>query len=207
MQTPEEYTPIMTIPDKKNASNSLLGWLKKHRTTLLRVLSVVAVVALSLWIFSIRDKIKELEAWGYPGIFIISFLANATVIVPAPGLAIVFAMGGIFNPVFVGLASGAGSGLGEITGYLAGSSGQGITENLHIYKKTFPYIEKYGPLAIFVLAAIPNPLFDLAGLAAGALKMPLRNFLVACILGKTIKCLAFAFAGAYSLNWMYRFIH
>ena len=211
MQTPEEYIPAVTVPNEDPStaflSTSPLSWFKKHRTILLRVLSVLAVVALSLWIFSIRDRIKELEAFGYPGIFVISFLANATVVVPAPGLAIVFAMGGIFNPLYVGLAAGAGSGLGEITGYLAGSSGQGLTENTHIYKKIYPSVKKYGPFAIFALAAIPNPLFDLAGMAAGVLKMPLRNFLVACILGKTVKCLAFAFAGAYSLNWMYGFIH
>ena len=207
MDNPDEFLPIGAAPDEESVSNIPINWLQKHRTTILRVFSVLVVVALSLWVFSIRERIKELEAFGYPGIFAICFLANATVLVPAPGLAIVFAMGGIFNPLFVGLAAGAGSGLGEITGYLAGSSGQGVTENTHIYKRIFPYVQKYGPLTIFALAAIPNPLFDLAGLAAGALKMPLRTFLIACILGKTVNCLVFAFAGSYSLYWMSRFIH
>ncbi len=207
LENPEECLLIGTAMDEEAVSITPMNWLRKHRTTILRVLSVLFVVALSLWVFSIRERIKELEAFGYPGIFVISFLANATVIVPAPGLAIVFAMGGIFNPFFVGLAAGAGSGLGEITGYLAGSSGQGITENTQVYKKIYPYVEKYGQFAIFALAAFPNPLFDLAGMAAGVLKMPLRNFLIACILGKTVKCLAFAFAGSYSLYWMSRLIH
>ena len=207
MQTPEEYIPLGIAQEEAPPSKSPLSWIKQHRTVILRVLSILVVVGISLWVFSIRDKVKELEAFGYPGIFAICLLANATVLVPAPGLAIVFAMGGIFNPLFVGLAAGLGSGLGEMTGYLAGVSGQGVTENTHIYAKIYPFVQRYGPITIFALAAIPNPLFDLAGLAAGALKMPVRNFLIAVILGKTVSCLIFAFAGAYSIDFISRFMH
>ncbi|PIZ25416.1 MAG: DedA family protein, partial [Chloroflexi bacterium CG_4_10_14_0_8_um_filter_57_5] len=35
-------------------------------------------------------------------------------------------------------------------------------------------------LVIAALAFIPNPLFDLAGMASGALKIPLWKFLIAC---------------------------
>ncbi len=178
----------------------------QRRTTLLRILSLLAVIAISVWIFSIRDKASELAAFGYPGIFIISLMANATVILPAPGVAIVFAMGAIFNPFFVGLVSGAGSGIGELSGYLAGYSGQAVIERGDIYDRIHPYIEKYGPATIFVLAAIPNPFFDLGGIAAGALKMPVRTFLFWCILGKIIKMLIFAYAGAYSIDWFTRFM-
>jgi membrane protein DedA with SNARE-associated domain len=178
----------------------------ERRTTLLRIISFLAVVAISVWIFSIRDKASELAAFGYPGIFVISILANATVILPAPGVAVVFAMGGIFNPLIVGIVAGVGSALGELSGYLAGYSGQAVIERGGIYDKIHPYIQKYGPATIFVLAAIPNPFFDLGGIAAGALKMPVRTFLTWCILGKIIKMLIFAYAGAYSIDWIYKFM-
>lgn len=178
----------------------------ERRTTLLRILSFLAVVAISVWVFSIRDKASELAAFGYPGIFFISLLANATVILPAPGVAVVFAMGGVFNPLIVGVVAGIGSGLGEISGYLAGYSGQAVIERGGIYDKIHPYIEKYGPATLFVLAAIPNPFFDLGGIAAGALKMPVRTFLLWCILGKIVKMLMFAYAGAYSIDWIYQFM-
>ena len=55
-------------------------------------------------------------------------------------------------------------------------------------------------LTILVLSAIPNPFFDLAGAAAGALKMPLPKFLLWCWIGETIKMLIFAYAGASSLG-------
>jgi membrane protein YqaA with SNARE-associated domain len=180
----------------------------ERRTTLLRILGLLAVVAISVWVFSIRNQTDELVAWGYPGIFIISFLANATVILPAPGVAVVFAMGGtgIFNPLLVGLVAGVGSGLGELSGYLAGYSGQAVVERGGVYDKIHPYIEKYGPATIFVLAAIPNPFFDFGGMAAGVLKMPVRTFLLWCILGKIVKMLMFAYAGAYSIDWLLSFM-
>lgn len=178
----------------------------ERRTTILRIISLLAVVAISVWIFSIRDKASELAAFGYPGIFIISILANATVLLPAPGVAVVFAMGGIFNPLIVGIVAGVGGGIGELSGYMAGFSGQAVIERGHIYDKIRPFISKYGAATIFVLAAIPNPFFDLGGVAAGALKMPVRTFLLWCILGKIIKMLAFAYAGAYSIDWAIQFM-
>ena len=181
----------------------------ERRTTLLRIISLVAVVAISVFIFSIRHKTKALVALGYPGIFVISILANATVLLPAPGVAVVFAMGGsqFFNPLIVGIVAGVGSAIGELSGYLAGYSGQAVIERGDIYDKIRPFIEKYGPATIFALAAIPNPFFDLGGIAAGALKMPIRTFLLWCILGKIIKMLVFAYAGAYSVGWLFKFMN
>ncbi|HQF63663.1 MAG TPA: hypothetical protein PLT26_14275, partial [Anaerolineaceae bacterium] len=46
------------------------------------------------------------------------------------------------------------------------------------------------------IAFIPNPLFDAAGMIAGALKMPLWRFLIYCWIGKCLKMLAFALGGA-----------
>lgn len=178
----------------------------ERRTTLLRILSLVAVILISVGIFLIRDKASQLAVFGYPGIFVISFLANATVLLPAPGVAVVFAMGSIFNPLIVGIVAGVGSGLGELSGYLAGFSGQAVVEQASLYNKILPFVSKYAAATIFVLAAIPNPFFDLAGMASGALKVPLRTFLFWCILGKIIKMLVFAYAGAYSIDWLVKFM-
>ncbi len=40
---------------------------------------------------------------------------------------------------------------------------------------------------IFVLALVPNPLFDIAGIAAGALRVPVIGYLAAAAGGKVIK--------------------
>ena len=43
---------------------------------------------------------------------------------------------------------------------------------------------RFGDATVFVMAAIPNPLFDVAGMAAGSLRFPLWRFLLAAFLGK-----------------------
>lgn len=171
-------------------------------TNELRALALLAVVAISVFIFSIRDRVQEFAAFGYPGIFLVALLANATVFLPAPGIAIVFAMGSVFHPLGVGIAAGTGGALGELSGYLAGVSGQAMMERTRLYKQVHPWVERYGPWTIMVLSAIPNPVFDVAGVAAGAVKMPLWQFLLFCWAGQLIKMTFFAYSGAYSLNWL-----
>lgn len=168
----------------------------------LRVLALLAVVAITVFIYQIRDHVRDFEAYGYPGIFVISFLASATVFLPAPGVAFVFAMGSVFQPIPVALAAGTGAALGELSGFLAGFSGQAIVEKTAIYERIRPWVVKYGGWAILVFAIIPNPFFDVAGIAAGVTKMPFWRFLLFCWIGKIIKMLLFALAGAYSISWL-----
>jgi uncharacterized membrane protein YdjX (TVP38/TMEM64 family) len=171
-------------------------------TNILRIFALIVVVAITVYIYSIRDRVEEFSAYGYPGVFLVALLANATVFLPAPGVAVVFAMGSIFNPLGVGLAAGTGGALGELSGYLAGFSGQAVVERTDIYERINPWVQKYGSWAILVLSAIPNPFFDIAGVAAGIAKMALHRFLLACWIGQIIKMTLFAYAGLYSLDWL-----
>ncbi len=171
-------------------------------TNLLRLLALVVVIAITVYIYDIRDHIKDFQGYGYPGIFVISFLASATVFVPAPGVAVVFAMGSIFNPRLVAFWAGTGAALGELSGFLAGFSGQAVVERTPMFARVHAWVLKYGGWAILIFAAIPNPFFDIAGVAAGVTKMPLWRFLLFCWIGKVVKMLVFAFAGAYSITWL-----
>lgn len=175
-------------------------------TNLLRLLALLAVIAITIYVYSIRARVDEFERYGYAGIFLIALMANATVLLPAPGVAVIYAMGGVFNPLWVGLAAGTGGALGELSGYLAGFSGQVVVEKTDIYNRLHPWVDKYGGWAVFVLSAIPNPFFDIAGIAAGIVKMPLQTFLVFTWAGQFIKMTAFAIAGYYSLEWLSNFI-
>ncbi len=178
------------------------------QTNILRALALLAVIAITLYIFSIRNRIEEFEAYGYAGIFFVALAANATVFIPAPGVAIVYTMGGIaaFNPIYVGLAAGTGGAIGELSGFLAGYSGQAIIERTDVYTRIKPWVEKYGGWAILVLSAIPNPFFDVAGVVAGIAKMRMRTFLFSVWIGQLIKMTLFAYAGKYSIEWIANFI-
>ena len=57
------------------------------------------------------------------------------------------------------------------------------------------WMSRYGNLTVLLLAVIPNPLFDLAGMTAGVLKMPILRFLFWCALGKILKMIFFAYGG------------
>lgn len=189
-------------PDPNPGSNSETKKRPSIRTTLLRILALLVVIAITLYVYSIRDSVEEFAAYGYPGIFLIALMANATVFLPAPGVAVVFAMGSIFHPLGVTLAAGTGGALGELSGYLAGFSGQAVIENTNVYDRIHPWVVKYGGWAILVLSAIPNPFFDIAGVAAGIAKMSLRRFLFFCWIGQLIKMALFAYAGYFSLDWL-----
>ncbi len=173
----------------------------KWQQNLLRFAALLAVIAVSVFIFEIRDQAEKLAVYGYPGIFVLAFLAYATVLLPAPGVAVVFTMGAIFNPLFVALVAGAGAALGEITGYLLGYSSQALVERSSWYVRIEKWMERFGGLAVFLLAAVPNPFFDLAGTAAGTLKMPVWKFLIFCWCGETLKMVFFAYAGSSLLKF------
>jgi membrane protein DedA with SNARE-associated domain len=194
--TDKPNEPASKVREKKNAS--LL-------TNFLRVLALFTVIGITIYIISIRSRVGEFAAYGYPGIFLIAMLANATVLLPAPGVAIIYAMGAVFNPIGVALAAGTGAAIGEMSGYLAGFSGQAVIDRGDVYERIHPWVKKYGGWAILVLSAIPNPFFDIAGIAAGIAKMPIRTFLLFTWIGQMIKMLFFALAGKYSIHWISTF--
>lgn len=161
-----------------------------------RIALLVAVMAFSILLLVYRDQIQHLEAYGYPGIFLLSILTNATVLIPLPGVVFTSAMGAVFNPFWVAIAAGSGAMLGELSGYMAGVGGQVWLSNLNWYKRLEIWIKKYNHWPIILLAFIPNPLFDMAGFIAGAGKVPLWKFLLFTWIGKVTKMLLFAYLGA-----------
>jgi membrane protein YqaA with SNARE-associated domain len=173
---------------------------------LFRVLIILMVLLISVAIFGFRDQFADLAAVGYPGIFLVSLLGNATIVLPAPTLALVFAMGSALPPLLVGLSAGLGSALGELTGYAAGFGGQAAIENVAVYGRLVSWMERRGGITIFLLSAIPNPFIDLAGIAAGSLRYPLWRFLLFCVLGKTIKTTLIAWAGSQSIGLVEQFL-
>jgi len=171
-------------------------WLSKP----FRIFVILAVLGLSVAVFALRKQFAEMAAIGYPGIFLVSLLGNATIVLPAPSLALVFAMGSALPPLFVGLAAGAGEALGELTGYVAGIGGRAVTGDQKTFQRLEAWMERAGGITIFVLSMVPNPFFDLAGIAAGALHYPVGRFLLACWLGKSLKTILVAWAGAQSFT-------
>jgi membrane protein DedA with SNARE-associated domain len=161
------------------------------------------------WVVQFQQWSQEVVgAWGYLGVFLVSLVGNATIILPLPSIVVVFFAGTFLNPWLVGIAAGAGSALGEMTGYLLGRGGRKVAEKRqHKWiKRTKHWIRKGGVFPIIVLfAATPLP-DDVAGAAAGLLKYDWKKFLVAAFIGKTIMCLAVSLAGFYGAGWVFSYI-
>ncbi|MFC1926304.1 YqaA family protein [Chloroflexota bacterium] len=172
----------------------------------IRIIAVLTVVAITATLFAFRQEVSEFESYGYLGAFLISLVSSATIILPVPGMVLIFALGATFNPVLIGLAAGAGSALGEITGYMLGYSGQTIFQNSKIYLRMEKWMRQRGTIVIFILSFVPNTVFDLAGAAAGVLRFPLWKFLIVCFAGKTLRNILVAAAGAWGIPWLSGFL-
>lgn len=184
-------TPITTSP---------------QRTCFLRIGMLVLVVLITASIAVNRGRLEELEELGYVGAFLIMLLSNATLILPAPGLIFVFALGNSLHPGWLALFAGAGATVGELTGYMAGYSGLAIFEDTPLAHRVHHWMSANGPLTIFFLSIVPNPAFDLAGILAGTGRMPVWKFLGIAFLGKLIQALLIAIAGGMSLTWVERLL-
>ena len=143
------------------------------------------------------DAVAHLGAYGYLGVFVLTLLASASIVLPSPALGAAALAGKVLNPWLVGLVGGTAAGLGEITGYMAGLGGSALAERSRLYPRVERWVQRWGVLVIFLLAFIPGPVLDLAGIAAGTLRMPVGRFLAACLAGKLLRFIAVAWFGHY----------
>ena len=158
----------------------------------------LAVIAISIYFSYSSENFRN---YGYLGVFAISLISSATIFFPAPGWLTVIAMAKFLDPLLLGVVAGIGSGLGELTAYFAGDSvSQLLNDRAVELKKIEKTIAKYELFGIFFLAAIPNPLFDVAGIIAGSMKIPWQKFVVATIAGRIIRYVVLAFLGGAALS-------
>ena len=182
---------------------SLLGALPRWRGRqyVLRLglfLAVAAAVALAVLL---HEKL-DLERVGYAALGLTVLVASGGLVLPIPSLATACAAGAVLNPFYVALVAGSAGTLGELTGYYLGYSGRGVLDRSRLYKRMEGWTRRHGWLVLFLVALIPNPIFDLVGIAAGALRYPLWRFLAVVWVGKLSKFLILAYACAYSVDWL-----
>lgn len=167
------------------------------------IAEIAFALAFGILAFLLSPWLSEnFAAFGYLGVFLFSLFASATIILPVPSWILVFSLSNSFNPLLLGLAAGLGSGLGELTGYFAGQGGTFILGKgkLNLLDEHKKWIKEAEFLSLFAASFFPNPLFDIAGLAAGMLKIPVWRFLFAVILGKTARFILFAYFGLHAFN-------
>ncbi len=183
----------MTRREDESTPPERRGFVWRLEYTLLIGVALL-MTAFAIAFFYFGADTSNLKSWGYGGIFLINVVGSASILMPSPAVASVLGGGALLDDflgvpafVWVGLVAGTGEALGEFTGYAAGYGGRIIFENRPEYTRVQRWMERRGTLTMFLLSIFPNPLFDLAGVAAGAVRMPIRRFFPAVLDGKIIK--------------------
>jgi membrane protein YqaA with SNARE-associated domain len=136
---------------------------------------------------------------------VFAFIGAASIFVPVPGLAavcIAAAPGVGLNPLLIGVIAGSAEALGELSGYLAGLGGRSFLERNRFYPRFRNLLIRRGGLILFFGSVIPNPLFDVIGIAAGSILYPVKKFLVYVFLAKTVKSTGIAYACFWGITWI-----
>ena len=169
------------------------------------ILAVLAVAGLAIVIAIVlsdpeRRRGMELmleSPYGLVALFALSVASNATLILPVPGMALTIVAATVAPPLLVGVVAGSGQVVGELSGYLAGRSGDTLVKTRLSSSRLSGWVGRHGTPTLFLLALIPNPAFDVAGILAGALKVPVLSFLLAAGAGKILRNVVIALLAAH----------
>lgn len=162
-----------------------------------------ALIGLGALIFNIAIYLLPIDygAFGnyaYLGVLLITAIANATVVIPVPYIPLVARIAAQTDSVGLVILAGAlGSVLGESVAFFVGRSGRGAVAQTRFYEWVQRQLRHpwRAFVVLFLLSAPPNPLFDVAGLTAGALGLPYWLFFTAVFLGRIIRIGLIALAG------------
>ncbi|MEE8045547.1 MAG: VTT domain-containing protein [Dehalococcoidia bacterium] len=198
--TTETDAATTDLPNSKFAS-----FIARHNRAYQTIVwTVVIASVLGGTIAWLADWLNVQDA-GYWGAFVVNLVGSAAVVIPVPGLAAVCAAATSelgLNFVLLAAAGAVGSTIGELTGYLAGYGSQSVIQKSRYYSRIRNWVRRRGGFALFILAVIPNPLFDIGGIAAGSLGYPLPRFFLWVGLGKVIKFTIVAYACRQSISWL-----
>jgi membrane protein DedA with SNARE-associated domain len=193
------------------------AWLEQHK--LVRLVLAVAALSIALvpaiGLLLVPDVADRLGGFGLIGVFLANIAGTATLFIPVPGLtaaaqALIVDQGEEFNPLLVGVIGGAGMSVGEITAYYAGMMASQVMRGRELsgprwFRRAAEWTADrinwllrrgWGVVTLFVLAAVPNPLFEVAGITAGSVRMPFRMFFASVTAGKILRGIVLAYLGS-----------
>jgi membrane protein YqaA with SNARE-associated domain len=147
------------------------------------------------WLLSLSSQ------YGYFGIFLLSLIGALSIFFPIPYTVVIFTLGQSFEPLWIAVAAGLGSAIGEFSGYLLGFGGRkAISEK---YKKKMDFLvrvfNKFGPVVIFLFALTPLP-DDLLFIPLGVMRYNVARVFVPAVIGKFCMNLIVAYSGRFSIR-------
>ena len=176
-----------------------VDWRKSEPLVRLGILIVVisAIVAALL----LRNNFGASEV-GYGAVALSALVASAGLVIPVPALATACATAIFLDPFWVGIIAGTAESAGELSGYYLGYTGRDVLARNRVYQRLEHWMRRRGWLLLFLVSLVPNPIFDVVGIAAGALRYPVWGFLAVVWVGKLLKFLVFAYACQAGTDWL-----
>ena len=176
-----------------------VDWRKPENLVRLGIFALVIAVIIAALL--LRDNFSAAQV-GYGAVALSALVASAGLLIPVPALATACATAIFLSPLLVGVIAGTAEATGELSGYYLGYTGRDVLGRSRLYHRLERWMRRRGWLLLFLLSVVPNPVFDVAGIAAGALRYPIWGFLAVVWTGKTIKFLVFAYACAAGEEWL-----
>jgi membrane protein YqaA with SNARE-associated domain len=163
----------------------------KHRHHIvIAAAGVLALIALNVALYFAPIDYRALTTFAYAGAFLVCLVANAVVAIPIPYIPVIAHIGATAeSPALVVALAALGSVLGESVAFVVGRAEQGLVSEHPLYKRLHRLAERkwVAGLVLFGLAVPLNPLFDVAGLAAGAMGMRYRVFFTAVFAARLVR--------------------
>ena len=200
-----------------------MDWDKMRRSDRLLLLALVALLvylALSILIPDLVSPIGVVYNWlldvslllGYIGAFIISTIGNATILFPFPYVGVAFILGGlreevtmvfVFDPWLIGVISGLGAMIGEMTGYLIGYGGGRLIDEsqTNAFRRYVDSHPRATPFVVWLLAATPIP-DDVLVVPLGAARYSWWKVALAQLIGKSMFLMGIAWSGRIGLDFV-----
>ena len=107
------------------------------------------------------DWINYLLQFRYLGVFLVSFVGTASIIIPIPYTLVILYLGmnPEWDPLLLTAAGGLGSAIGELSGYVIGYYGRSAISEERQRKMNYMIriFNRYGPITVFLFALTPCP--------------------------------------------------
>lgn len=172
--------------------------MKKSKFFFLIYILIVSV--LSVFVYLNADFILQYDTYSYGIVLILCVFANASILLPAPGLMVVVSASVVLNPIIVSVIAALGFTIGDSIGFFGGYTGKQTIGESEKESKLQRIFLKYDWLVVFIFGVLPLNVFDIIGIMAGYNKMKYYKFFVSCYLGKLIKSLFYAYGGTYIIE-------
>lgn len=191
-----------TVDDAASASPPVAQPVSR-RMLIVQILLLVVVTVGMLAAIPFADEIRAREGSSYLALFVLSVWSGALFMLPGFGwagiAAFTVALDNVWGPVLVGTT---GQVIGEMVSYFLGVTGSPWIQRNRHYPRVEGWLRRWGLLAIAVIAAIPNPFFDIAGAVAGAARLGWWRFFIASWIGRLVKNLGFGLLGLGSADFI-----